>query len=340
MASTGLANVSYASSVFADTMKGTFTHKLEALNSGLLAEIPDEIVSPNQTGDFAGLPKWDTLSGSSTQITSSSTLTFQALADIGDVGVWVNRENGWSADQIVRMVAGKDPTIAVAEQLGEYLASECHRYALIVQAAVYGTALLTTHTTQSVYSGSTITKEAFVKAKRLAGDNASDLTISLLHSYVYQDAVLEGMVIDYAGYSSQIAATGKIPGLLGTTPYATDKLAAVSSVYPTLIGAPGSMIYKFRNYATLRNTFSQQNQTVFNVGMGATVETYRAALTNGGQDGIILRYSLLVHVPGVKWSSATTNPTDGQLGTGSNWTKVATDNKTIRLVQLNTLASS
>lgn len=340
MASTGLSNVSYASSVFADTMSGVFTHKLEALNSGLLAEIPDEIVSPNQTGDFAGLPKWDTLSGSSTQITSSSTLTFQALADIGDVGVWVNRENGWSADQIVRMVAGKDPTIAVAEQLGQYLASECHRYALIVQAAVFGTALLATHTTGATYSGAPITKEGFVKAKRLLGDNANDLTISLLNSYVYQDAVLDGLTVDIATYSSELMKSGKITQLLGTTPYATDKLAAVSSVYPTLIGAPSSMIYKFRNYSTLRNTFSQQNQTVFNVGMGATVETHRNALANGGQDGIILRYSLLAHVPGVKWSSATTNPTDGQLGTGSNWTKVATDNKTIRLVQLNTMASS
>lgn len=339
MASTGLSNVSYSSTVFADTMKGTFTHKLEALNSGLLAEVPDEIISPTQTGDFAGIPKWDTLSGSSTQITSSSTLTFQALADIGDIGVWVNRENGWSADQIVKMVAGKDPTIAVAEQLGEYLAGECHRYGLIVQAAVHGTALLSTHTTQGTYSGAPITKEAFVKAKRLAGDNASDLTISLLNSYVYQDAVLDGLVIDYATYSADLMRTGKIPMLLGTTPYMTDKLAAVSSVYPTLIGAPGSMIYKFRNYQTLRNTFSQQNQTVFNVGMGATVETYRSALTNGGQDAMILRFSLLAHVPGVKWSSATTNPTDVQLGTGSNWTKVATDDKTIRLVQLNTMAS-
>ena len=340
MASTGLANVSYQSSIFSDTMAGTFTHKLAMLNSGLLAEVPDEIISSTQTGDFAGIPKWDTLSGSSTQITSSSTLTFQALADIGDIGVWVNRENGWSADQIVRMVAGKDPTIAVATQLGEYLASEVHRYAIIVQGAVYGTALLSTHTTQNTYSGSAINKTAFLKAKQLLGDNSHDLTISLLHSAVYNDAMLDGMITDVIGpVSSEIYTTGKIPSLLGTTPYMTDKLAAVSSVYPTLIAAPGAMIYKFRNYAQLRNTFSQQTTNVYNVGMGATVELYRSALANGGQDGIILRFSLLTHVPGVKWSSATTNPTDVQLGTGANWTKVATDDKTIRMVQLNTMST-
>jgi len=76
----------------------------------------------------------------------------------------------------------------------------------------------------------------------------------------------------------------------------------------------------------------------FLVGNNVEVELNRVATTNGGQDQFITRASFVTHVPGVAWAGTSTgNPTNTALATGSNWSKVASDDKLIRIVELQTL---
>ena len=64
------------------------------------------------------------------------------------------------------------------------------------------------------------------------------------------------------------------------------------------------------------------------------MELVRDSATAGGVDGLIFRMSVLVHIPGVQWNgTVASNPTDAQLATGANWTKIAPDDKLIKLVQ-------
>lgn len=333
MASTILTDVNFDSQVFKDTMLGEFTDRLGLLTAGILVEAPENVVSVNDRGYTVAIPKWNTLSGDSVQITSSTTTSINNFTDYLDVGIWVEREKAWGSDQMVAVVAGKDPTEEIARQLGTYGAIEVHRIALKVLTGVFDTALASTHSTGSTYSGDIINPEGVIAAKQLLGDNADMLKAIVMNSKVHSDAVKDKLVT-YDNGGAVTYNTGSIGNLLGLVPVVSDKLAAVSSVYSSYIGALGSMIYKLRNRVAQRFT----NSNTYKIGQ-FEVELNREAKTGGGQDELILRFSALAHVPGVKFDTTggvTSNPTDAQLATGSNWSKVATDDKLIRLVQLKT----
>lgn len=334
MASTILTDVNFQSQAFKDTMLGEFTDRLGFLTSGVLVEAPDQIISSDDKGYTVAIPKWNTLSGDSVQITTSTTTSINNLTDYKDVGVWVEREKAWGADQMLSVVAGKDATEEIARQLGQYGAIEMHRIALKVLAGVFATELATTHSTGATYTGATISTDAVIAAKQLLGDNFDVLSAIIMNSKVHSDAVKNQMVTFPAGnVGNESFRSGTAGTILGLTPTVTDKLAAVASVYSSYISAPGSMLYKLRNRVTNRMT----NANVYKIG-AFEVELNREAKTGGGQDELILRFSGLAHVPGVAYvtTSVASNPTDAQLATGSNWDKVASDDKLIRIVELKT----
>lgn len=338
MASTNLSDIDFNSNQFANTMAGEFTHRLAFLNSGVLSEVPENILSSETKGYFANIPHYDTLSGSSAQITSGSSTSVNSLATYNNVAPWIEREMACSADQLIKVVSGNDPAMEIAKQLAQYWAGEAHRDALQRLGAVFTTALATSHSTGSTYAGSPISLDGGIAAKLLLGDNQDQLNAVLWNSKVHNDAlkdkiatVLAGTVGADDGYNR-----GMIVEFLGARAFQTDKLSAVSSVYPTYFAGEGAIAYKFRN----RSQSAESNANTFTINAGGLkieIERYRNSVSAGGLDYIISRASFFTHVMGTAWNSATTNPTDGQLATDSNWSKVATDDKLIKIVQLNTL---
>lgn len=329
MASTILTDVNFQSQVFKDTMLGEFTDRLGLLSSGILVEAPESVISSNDRGYTVAVPKWNTLSGDSVQITTATSTTINNFTDYKDIAVWVEREKAWGSDQMIAVVAGKDPTEEIARQLGMYGAIEMHRIAMKTLTGVFATALGTTHTYDG--SGDVINPDSIVEAKYLLGDNNDLLKVIVMNSKVEADAIKQ-KILTYDNGGADTYNTGRVGNLLGLAPTISDKLAAVSSVYSSFIGAIGSMIYKLRNRPVQRFT----NANVYKIGQ-FEVELNREAKTAGGQDELIMRWSGLTHVPGVQWNgTVASNPTDAQLATGANWTKVATDDKLIKLVQLKT----
>lgn len=329
MASTVLSDINFLSEPFRDVLSGTFTHRLELFNS--ILSNASGYVTPD-TGYTQAIPVWNTLSGSSVQITTSLTTTINNLTDYKDVGVWIEREKAWGADQMLRVVAGRDATTEIARQLGEYWASEIHRvFVSGVFTGVFATALATTHTYDD--SGNTINIPGLIQAKNKLGDNGDLLNSISMHSKVFGDA-LNDKVVTYDKSTVDSYGTGEVAMILGMKPYVTDKLAATTAVYPVLLGMKGSAIYLFRPRPKAQ--FSDANVFQINTGtVSIDIELNRIATTGGGQDQLISRASFLVHIPGVKFdtTSVTSNPTDTQLATGSNWSKVVSDDKLIKLVQ-------
>lgn len=336
MASTVLTDVNFQSELFAMEVNAAFTHRLELLNSGAMVQIPEEIVSSNSTGYTVAVPRYVAPSASATQITSSSSTTVNALTDIKDIMAWVERETAWGADQALAYIAGKDPMRAIATMIGEYWANEVHASGISTLTGVFTTALASTHVHDA--SANIISKAAVMAAKAKLGDYQEYLTLGLMNSAVYNDAVTEQLVVE-TGYADELAKTGKINTILGSRIFQTDKLTATAGVYPSYFCAPGAMGYKFRNRKP--NSMNNANLATINYnGLIIEVELNRVAKTAGGQDEIITRTSYLTHVPGVQFDgTVTSNPTNAQLATGTTWTKVQTDNKLIPIVQLLTKAS-
>jgi hypothetical protein len=322
MASTVLSDVNFQTNVFRTTLPGEFVHRLAMYNSLLQRGL----ITPD-AGYFQSIPKWQALSGDSVQITSSTTTTVNNVADYLDVGVWIEREKAWGGDDILKTVAGqdKDVTTAIAEMVGGYWANEVQRLSIVVAGGVMDTALASTHVKND--SGNVINIQGLIDAKQLLGDNMDLFTNIVMNSAVYAKAITE-KIVTYDKGMADAYVTGEVPRILGLNTSVTDALAAVAGVYPSYIGLPGSIIYQLRPRGG--NVFNNANKVTVD---GIEVEINRKAETAGGQDVLISRVSMLVHVPGVKWGVSTTNPTDAQLGTGSNWTKVAPDNKLIRLIK-------
>lgn len=339
MSSTNLTNIDFNSSTWKDIFAGEFTDRLGFLTSGALAGVNDSVISPDDKGYTVTIPHWSTLSGDADVITSSLTTTVNSLATYKDIGVWCEREKAWGADQLVKVVSGADPAAEVARQMAQYVANEVHKQAMNTLAGVFSVELATTHSTGGEFAGATISNDGILTAKQKLGDNQDQLTIALMNSKVYQDALRDGIITNtITGIANEQFRTGMIGQMLGMTPTMTDKLTATATVFPSYFAAPGAMIYKFRN----RPTSVQTNAVISRInanGIIADIELYRNSLTAGGQDILIMRYSALTHVPGVQYdgSGTSTNPTNAQLATAANWTKVATDDKLIKIVELKTL---
>lgn len=334
MASTVLGDVNFLSEPFAATLQGEFTHRLGFLTSGVMSPIPAGLIKDQ--GYTAAIPKWNALDGDPDQITTSLTTTINSLTDVKDIAVWVEREKAWGADQMIRVVAGqdKDVTKEVARQLGEYWAGVLHNSGMQVLKGTFATALATTHSTGSTYSGANITVEGGLAAKYKLGDNSDVLTTFLTNSKVKTDMVND-KIATYDKAAVDTYLSGEVLSFLGANVVTTDKLAAVSTVYPSYFASQGALAYTFR--PRQQNAFNNANVFSINAGgINIEVELARNSTTAGGQDYIITRASYLVHLPGVKWASATTNPTNAQLATGSNWSKVYTDDKLIKIVELKT----
>lgn len=326
MAQLKLAGVNYQSESFKRVFDAEFTHKL-ALFNAMLIQAPQDMVSSEDRGDYVSIPKWDVISGNADKITDGLSTTINAMTQIKDRAVWVEREKAWGADQIIMTIAGMehDSTRALAAMLAEYWAGEIHKSGINVLTGVFGDALLSTHVYDD--TGSVINATNLVKAKQKLGDNATKLSSIVFNSKVEADA-LTAKILTYDKAQVDSLKTGQVGSILGMNPYVTDLLVSTGDVYPTYLGRPGSMIYQTRR----RPQASKTNANVQYIG-NLEVELYRNSTSNGGIDALITRLSYLVHVPGVQYdATGGINPTDTVLATSTSWTKVQSDNKLIPLV--------
>jgi hypothetical protein len=334
MAETKITDVKFASEIFASTFRAAFTNKLELLNSGVLLNLPEELVSSNSTGYTVAVPRWNVLSGDADKIVDGLTTTINGLTDFKDVAAWMEREKAWGADEMVKVISGKDATQEIARMLGEYWANQLHKSAVNHLTGVFTTSLASTHVyNATATTDKLISKENVLRVKGKLGDSAPYLTNVLMNSSIYLDAIRNQLITD-GGYTDAISQTGKIEMLLGSKTFQTDTLEATAGVYPTYFAAQGAMGFKFRN----RGKNTQSNQNFFTISVGGIiidVELYRNSISNGGIDALISRVSYLTHVPGVQFDgTVASNPSDTELATGTTWTKVQTDNKLIPIVQL------
>jgi hypothetical protein len=319
-----LSGVNYQSESFGRVLAGMFSHKLSLLNN-IITLAPDQIIAPVE-GDYASVPQWNALSGDADKITNGLTTTINAPSQFKHRAVWVEREKAWGADEIIMTIAGSehDATTAIANMLGEYWANQIHNSGISVITGSFADALAATHVLDD--SGAIITKEKLAAAKLKLGDNAEKLKAIVMNSKVYTDALVGNMIATPLGDS--LIQSGNVDKLLGMNVYQSDKLTATAAVYPSILGMPGSMLYKTRP----RKNASLSNANKFNVG-NLEIELYRNSTSNGGYDALISRLSYCVVIPGVQYDdTGGINPTETVLQTSTSWTKVQTDDKLIPLV--------
>lgn len=333
MSATTLANIIYNNKDFKGYLAGRFTSQMALLSSGILGRASDALIpiAGNEKGTVVSFASWNVLSGEMDTIQTGVANDVNNLSQFENIGRWLEREKTFGAESIIGVVSGADPMAAVADMIIEYVSREIVGSATALLSGCYATALASTHVADR--SAAKISEDAIIAAKLKLGDNGRRLTNMICNSKVSYDLDLL-KITKYDDASRSAFTEGSAKRVLGLDVAEDDRYTASSGVYSSYIGAKNSMVYQLRN----RPVSTLSDAMMINIG-GIQLEMSRDALTGGGVDRLTVRLSYLTHLNGMQWSGSTaaTSPTNAQLATGSNWTKAASDDKLISMVQLKTL---
>lgn len=328
MAALALANVNYQSSAFKEALSASFTDELGVLKSALV-QAPENMISSNDKGVSVSIPVWNFTADTMNQITANGTLTPDQLTQRLERASWIEREIAFDSESMITTVSGQDPTLEVASQAGKLLSRTLQESVISVLTGIMTTALLATHVYDD--ANNTVSTEALIAAKGKIGDAMKYLNVMVGNSKVHNDMLSKKILVE-SGANTDSFSSGMVERVLGMAFVADDALTLAGGVYKSYLLALGSLVYKFRNRQKPAISAAQFFNVATEDGIIADFEVSRSALVGGGTDILSIRTSYIVHPFGLQFA-ATANPADTDLATGSNWTKAATDNKEIKIVQ-------
>ncbi len=256
---------------------------------------------------------------------SVSAATDLAVAQAEKAGVKINRKIGPVAQTLdafrkIQMEVTDDVlSFLLGQQIGKAIAVDYINTAVIGAKAALANTAAVTHD----YSATgTITHGQMVVGMSMFGDASGQLQCWVMHSKPYFDLIGQAItdkVFEVAGaviYSGSVPTFGRpvvvidAPALVDTVP--------TPDVYWTLGLVPEAVVVKESEERNIVNevvtglenlVVRMQGEYAFNLG----IKGFTWDVTNGGA-----------------------NPSDATLGTGSNWDKVATDNKSLAGIVIKT----
>ena len=294
------------------------------LSSGVVQPMAE--LDASEGGDFINVPFFSAnLSGDFEVLTDSSSLTPGKITANKQVGVILHRGRAFESRDLAALAAGADPMAAIATKVASYVANQRQKDLLKCLEGVFGG--LTSNTGAAFIdlsfdkTGQTaLGPRQVAKARALLGDQGDKLTAVAMHSAVYYDLV-ERKAIDYitntearlstaatgastinaiaGSITSAYAGDNSVPVYMGMRVIVSDDLAPTSTNYPVYFFTAGAI------------ASGEQ--------MALRTETDRDILAKSDAMAIDLHYCY--HPIGAKWGT-TVNPTQAQLATIGNWTKV------------------
>jgi len=294
------------------------------LSSGVVQPMAE--LDASEGGDFINVPFFSAnLSGDFEVLTDSSSLTPGKITANKQVGVVLHRGRAFESRDLAALAAGADPMAAIATKVAAYVANQRQKDLIKCLEGVFGG--LTSNTGAAFIdlsfdkTGQTaLGPRQVAKARALLGDQGDKLTAVAMHSAVYYDLV-ERKAIDYitntearlstaatgastinaiaGSIASAYAGDNSVPTFMGLRVIVSDDLAPTSTNYPVYFFTAGAI------------ASGEQ--------MALRTETDRDILAKSDAMAIDLHYCY--HPIGAKWGT-TINPTQAQLATIGNWTKV------------------
>jgi len=310
--------------IFTPYLLEATTQRDAFLSSGVVQPMAE--LDASEGGDFINVPFFSAnLSGDFEVLTDSSSLTPGKITANKQVGVVLHRGRAFESRDLAALAAGADPMAAIATKVAAYVANQRQKDLIKCLEGVFGG--LTSNTGAAFIdlsfdkTGQTaLGPRQVAKARALLGDQGDKLTAVAMHSAVYYDLV-ERKAIDYitntearlstaatgastinaiaGSIASAYAGDNSVPTFMGLRVIVSDDLAPTSTNYPVYFFTAGAI------------ASGEQ--------MALRTETDRDILAKSDAMAIDLHYCY--HPIGAKWGT-TINPTQAQLATIGNWTKV------------------
>ncbi len=291
------------------------TMELSALvQSGIIANSAEFDKLASSGGKLVNMPYFNDLSGDDEVLSDSTALTPEKITTGQDVAVLLLRGKSWAVNELSAQLSGADPMAAIGNLVAGYWARMLQKVALATLKGIFASTMSdnvldisSESSTAAVISAST-----FMDALQKLGDHQGDLTGVIMHSAtktVLKKANLITTIRPSDSAEFEVFQDRRV---------IVDDACPVPStgVYTTYIFGNGAL-------ALGNGVNSAITQT----------ETARDALA--GDDLLVNRKAFVLHPRGVKFNNtsvAGAAPTNAELETAANWTKVY-DHKAIRIVK-------
>lgn len=310
------------------------TAALSALfKSGIVSTDAQIAALANGPSNQFNMPFWNDLSGASNVGSDDPGVnsTPQKIGASKDMAQKHFRNQSWASADLAGLLAGSDPMGAIGELVAEYWARELQTIAIATLTGVFAAntasnsgdmvVSVATDAVGAPAAGEKISGSLILTAKQTMGDAAGKITGIAMHSMLYTELQRQNLIQfipndranigfgTYMGYS--VLVDDGCPAVMGTN----------RITYTSYLFGQGALGY----------------------GEGSPMvptETKRdpAAANGEGMETLFSRKHFILHPRGVKWNAASmagVAPTNAELNTATNWTRVY-ERKNVRLVALRT----
>jgi hypothetical protein len=277
------------------------------------------------------MPFWKDLTATRQLLSDAATLSVNKITADQDIARIQNDAQVWSVNHLSKVISGDDPMQAIVNFVAEYWARTDEGLIVSSLKGIFAAAsmsgnLLAIHS-ESVAGTTAATKltgTTFVDACAKLGDRSDRLTAVAMHS-VTEAALRKLDLIDFLPDSEGKPMLRMFQG----------RRVVVDDNLPTRAGSTDGTVYT--TYLFGQSAFAKGSAPLDSAplqgGIGSEgVELARVPLDS---DSILInRRRYILHPRGVKFTSDSVegdSPTNIELETGSNWTRVW-ENKNVRIV--------
>ena len=298
---------------------------------GIVEHAPEFDELANMGGRTVEMPFWKDLTATRQLLSDSAPLTVNKITSDKDIARIHNDAQTWGVNHLAKVISGDDPMQAIVDLVGDYWARTDEALIVSCLKGIFAAAsmsgnLLGIHA-ESVAGQSSATRlngSTFVDACAKLGDRADRLTAVAMHSAT--EAALRKLdLIDFIPDSEGKAMLRTFQG----------RRVVVDDNLPTRAGSTDGTVYT--TYLFGQGAFARGaaplDSAPLQGGFGTEgVELARLPLESDTQ--LINRRRYILHPRGVKFTSASVagdSPTNAELETAANWTRVW-ENKNVRIV--------
>lgn len=327
MAETRVTNV-VVPSIFTDYTLEPSIYRSRYWNSGIIQTNPSLQRLLNGGGRTFNLPFWKDTIGTSGDIPIEGTdQTVNAITADDQIALRQFRTKAWGENDLSAVLAGDSPVESAAERVNGYWGQAYDIMALkswdgvIADNVANDSGDLVNDISGGVGSAAYFSDNAVIDAQALLGENGTvgrtdqeDFTAIIVHPATY--AYMRKLdLIDMIPISGQ---PRPIPFYMNMVVLVDRNALLASTVYTTYIFKPGAMQFGLGNSGYI------------------PTEVDRKPLDGFGIDQLITRRVFTLHPVGFEWlagSVAGQSPTDAELATAANWSRVFVK-ENIRMVAL------
>jgi len=305
--------------MFTDYFQRDMVERSNLLRSGIAGT--DEVIAKRcaaagVSGKTVDMPFFNSLDGANDDevLAEDTALTPDKIDANKDVAVICRRGKAFAVTDLAKDLSGEDPMAAISNHLAAYWNKMRQKRLMKVLDGVFGRNVANDSSSLVLdLSANTMGKSDIMLGAQLLGDRKSELTGIIMNSAV--ETFLAGLDTNASLYRASDGAA--------VLPKYNGRDVIIDDNCPYNAGTGVTTIYLFGRGAIALNPVPE----------AVPFETDREKLK--GNDILISRIADICHLRGYKWTGtpAGVTPTNAELGTASNWSRVY-EPKEIRCVKL------